>query len=294
MKEEQWTIIKVLKWTTQYFSSLGIEQPRTDAEVLLAHVLGYERLDLYLNFDQPLTKAELAKYREAIKRRARREPVQYITERQEFWSLPIRVTPAVLIPRPETECLVETALKICREKLPETDQLHILDIGTGSGAISLALAKELPEATIFASDLSFEAILLAKQNAKELTVQSGIHFFVSNLCEALGKKAHEYFDIVMSNPPYISDSEYQKLPPEIRNYEPKTALHGGENGTLVIKDILVSAAAYLKSGGCLVLEIGSTQGALLRQFAGTLAWVSEIDIEKDYSGLDRVLIVRKK
>ncbi len=294
MKDQQWTIIRVLKWTTEYFASRGIEQPRTDAEVLLAHVLGYKRLDLYLNFDQPLTKRELATYREAIKRRAKREPVQYITGEQEFWSLPIKVTPAVLIPRPETECLVEKALEVARKLQICGKITHILEIGTGSGAISLALAKELQNVLVFATDISPEALALARQNAINLNLHSKITFFASNLYDSLGSGAREYFDIIVSNPPYISEEEYEKLPPEIRDFEPRKALFGGKDGVSVTREIILSGGKYLKPGGTMLLEIGYSQGQTFKDFAKSIAWISHVKIHRDYSGLDRVLALGKK
>ena len=158
--EETWTILKVLQWTSGYFSRHGIEQPRANAEVLLAHVLGKERIELYLHFDQPLSTLELTRYRQAIKRRAAREPAQYITQKQEFWSLEFEVNPSVLIPRPETELLVEMAL----EFLGNTRQ-KVLDLGTGSGAIAVAMAMERPAADIVATDASCDALQVAKRNA---------------------------------------------------------------------------------------------------------------------------------
>ncbi len=294
MNDEQWTIIKVLKWTTEYFASRGIEQPRTDAEVLLAHILDYQRLDLYLNFDQPLTKSELAAYRNAIKRRVNHEPVQYITGKQEFWSLPIKITPAVLIPRPETECLVENALEVAKSVQEERKPFRILEIGTGSGAISLALATELPDALIYASDISVEALEIARENAKKLKLLTQIHFFASDLYGAMNPGLVNYFDIVLSNPPYVSDEEYNQLPPEIRNFEPEKALRGGKGGLHIIEKIIFSGNSYLRAGGHLLLEIGSGQGKKLKEFVSSLEWVSGMEIRKDYSGLDRVIIIRKK
>lgn len=293
MNEQQWTIIRVLKWTRGYFASHGIEQARVDAEVLLAHVLGYHRLELYLNFDQPLTKSELAAYREVIKRRAGREPVQYITGKQEFWSLPLKVNPAVLIPRPETECLVEQVLEVVREVFSGKRSPRILEIGTGSGAIALALAHELPNATIFACDISIEALEVAKENLQELEPKTSVFLFASDLFGALKATPTGYFDLIVSNPPYVSSNEYEKLPPEIKNFEPRHALYGGKNGTSVIEKIIAGGEPFLAPGGSMVMEIGSNQGNRLEKLAGSLPWVAEVAVKKDYSGLDRIIVLRK-
>ncbi len=293
MKDQQWTVIKVLKWTAEYFASRGIEHPRTDAEVLLAHVLGYERLDLYLNYDQPLVKSELEAYRNAIKRRLRREPVQYITGKQEFWSLPIKVTPAVLIPRPETECLVEKTLEVVKSIYGAEKSLRILELGTGSGAVAIALARELPHAIIFASDVSMEALSVAKTNVEEINTGTSIFLLASDLYGSLNPGLTNYFHVIVSNPPYVSRKEYDNLPPEIKEYEPKAALYGGEDGLSVIKDIITSGELYLAPGGYMLLEIGSSQGKQLGDFATSLSWTCEVTVSKDYSGLDRILILRK-
>lgn len=293
MKSQIWTVIKVLKWTTEYFSSHEIEQPRTDAEVLLAHLLGYERLDLYLNFDQPLTKKELAAYREMIKRRINHEPVQYILGEQEFWSLPIKVTPAVLIPRPETECLVEVAVEIMKRGMEQDKHLKILEIGTGSGAIALALAKEIDETTVFASDSSIDALLVAKENAININLSHRINFFASDLFSSIRRTPITLFDLIVSNPPYVSRNEFAKLQPEIRKYEPPIALDGGVNGLNVAKRLIVEAEYYLRPMGYLVIEIGKDQRKYLMDIIDSLAWIIKAEIRKDYAGLDRVLVVQK-
>ena len=174
--EERWTVLKVLQWTTEYFGLKGIDQPRASAEVLLAHVLGMERIQLYLNFDRPLAPAELASYRELIRRRAAREPTQYITGKQEFWSLDFEVTPAVLIPRPETELLVEKALELVRGTAK-----RVLDLGTGSGAIAIALAHECPTIQVVATDKSCAALLVARRNAFRHHVEERIALVATDL-----------------------------------------------------------------------------------------------------------------
>jgi release factor glutamine methyltransferase len=284
--DENWTILKVLQWTTRYFTSKGIGQARANAEVLLAHVLGIERIQLYLNYDRPLGPGELARFREIIKRRAAFEPSQYIVGKQEFWSLQFEVSPAVLIPRPETEVLVEKALEI----LGEEDAL-VLDLGTGSGAIPVALAHERSSIRVIATDRSLEALAVAKRNAARNDVSGRIHFALADLFEAFSVLPH--FELIVSNPPYVSESEYQELAPEISRYEPASALRGGgEHGLDLIRKILEHFPKYLKPGGSLLVEIGQGQADFL-QLELDSAFAGQFEFIPDYSGIKRVLHLRK-
>jgi len=285
--EEQWTILKVLLWTTEYFKGKGFKLPRADAEVLLAHTLGMERVQLYLNYDKPLASEELARFRSFVRRRAVYEPTQYITGKQEFWSLDFEVTPAVLIPRPETEVLVEKALEIAGTK-PSA----VLDLGVGSGAIAVSLAHERSGIEVVATDTSWSAIEVARRNAVRNGVESRIRFVVMNLFEAL--EAGPLFDLIVSNPPYVSDGELLDLAPEIANYEPRSALRGGgEQGLGLILKILEGFHAHMKPEGSLLIEIGLGQAEILekmicRELAGRFEFL------EDYSGIRRVLHVRGK
>lgn len=280
--EDKWTILKVLQWTTGYFGSKGIEQPRADAEVLLAYLLGLERIDLYLNFDKPLSSEELARFRELVRRRAASEPTQYILGRQEFWSLEFEVTPAVLIPRPETEILVEKALE-----LMGPGPALVLDLGTGSGAIAVALAHERADIRVIATDRSFTAIEVAKRNAARHGVSERVHFALMDLMDALASRP--WFDFIVSNPPYVADAEFLDLAPEIANYEPLSALKGGgEQGLDLIRGILGQFRNHLRPGGSLLVEIGMGQAEVLeKEISG-----SQFEFIKDYSGIKRVLHVR--
>ncbi len=288
MADEIWTILKVLQWTTDYFRRKGLEQPRSDAEVLLAHALNLRRVDLYLRYDQPLRPEELARYRTLIQRRAAREPTQYITGRQEFWSLSLEVSPAVLIPRPETELLVELAL----EAFPDTP-LRALDIGTGSGAIAIALATERLQWHILAGDLSHEALQLARRNAQRHGVDGRIHFFQGDLTAPL-RPFPPSFHVICANPPYIGDAEWSELAPEITRFEPRQALlGGGPDGTLLPARLLREAVPLLCPEGVLLMEIAPSQTKKLKHLAQSLAPNTQVSIHKDYGGKHRLLRVVK-
>lgn len=288
MTDRTWTIIDVIQWTTGYFKEKSIDSPRAAAELLLAHVLGLKRIQLYLNYDKPLAPAELAKYRALIKRRVAGEPVQYITGVQEFWSLPIRVSPATLIPRPETELLVEESIRI----LKNLDGPRILEIGAGSGAISIALATELKSPFIAATDISQHTLAVAKENRDNLNVTEDIHLVCGSLLDPIIAKP--CFHLIVSNPPYVSESEYRELPREIREHEPAAALLGGKEGLDIIRKIIGQAHECLLEGGVLLLEIGATQGASVVEFSRGLGVYDTISLLRDYSGKERVLKAEKK
>jgi release factor glutamine methyltransferase len=285
--EEQWNVLKVLQWTMEYFKGKGFEQPRADAEVLLAHALGMERVQLYLNYDKPLSPEELARFRGFVRRRAAYEPTQYITGKQEFWSLEFEVSPAVLIPRPETEVLVEKALEIVENK-PSL----VLDLGTGSGAIAVALVHERSGIRIIATDKSWSAIQVARINAVRNGVAERISFVVIDLFDAIA--ARPLFDLIVSNPPYVSDVELLDLAPEIANYEPHSSLRGGgKHGLALVRKILEGFHARLKPQGSFLMEIGLGQAEILE--AGLPSDLAgKFEFIEDYSGIKRVLHVRGK
>ncbi len=282
--EEIWTILKVLHWTTEYFSRYDVDQPRASAEVLLAHVLGKDRIELYLHYDQPLNGTELALYRQAIQRRAAREPTQYITQKQEFWSLEFEVNPSVLIPRPETELIVEMAIDLL-----DHDRRRVLDLGTGSGAIAVSIARERPVAEILAVDVSYEALQVAKRNALRYHVLDRIWFVATNLFDCFSP-LRSVFDLIVSNPPYIGEEEFDNLAPEIEKYEPHAALRGGgPEGLNTIRNILEAAPLYLRPGGTILLEIGQGQAEILQRELKQNRNFQDLHITKDYSGIPRIL-----
>jgi release factor glutamine methyltransferase len=285
--EEAWTILRVIQWTAGYFKRKGVEQPRANAEVLLAYILGMERVQLYLHFDKPLSKCELSAYREIVQRRAAREPSQYITLQQEFWSLPFEVNSSVLIPRPETELLVVKALEVL-----EGGPSFLLDLGTGSGAIAVAVAHEHPRVNVIAADISPKALEVAKRNALRHGVSDRISFVVTDLFSALCTSP--VFDVVVSNPPYISDEEFQQLPPEIACHEPTGALKGGgPAGLEVIRRIISDAPRLLKPGGWLLVEIGERQSGVLREELKHNRDFPSFQFLEDYSGILRILSLQR-
>jgi release factor glutamine methyltransferase len=285
-----WTILKLLNWAASYFASHEIEQSRATAEVLLAHTLGLNRIDLYVRYDQPLNLDELTRFKTYIKRRVNAEPVAYITGEREFWSMPFTVTPDVLIPRPDTECLVEATLKL----LPETGEIppkRVLELGTGSGAIAVALASERQSIQIFALDRSVPAIHIAEQNAGRLGLANKICFFCSDWF--LSIRSGVSFDMIVSNPPYIRRDEIFRLQPEIARYEPHAALDGGLHGLDALEEIVCRSKAHLVPKGYLLLEIGYDQKASLVEIVRKAGGYEPAVFFKDYSGLDRVVQLRR-
>ena len=292
----EWTILKLLNWATSYFKSHNIDSPRATAEILLASALELKRIDLYLRYDQPLCSNELARFKALIKRRVSREPVAYIVGVKEFWSMDFAVTKDVMIPRPETECLVEVVLSL----LPENSSLdsgfepkHILEIGTGSGAIILVLASCRPKNLFFASDLSMKAVELAEQNATCHNLDGTIDFFVGNWFTPF-KNGKYSFDIIISNPPYIQTRIIAKLQPDIYKYEPIMALDGGEDGLCSLRHIISNAHVYLSRHGSLLLEIGHNQKSEVQKIINSCGNYEHVVFKKDYSGFDRVVQMKKK
>ena len=290
MPPETWTILKLLKWTTAYFKSHHIEQPRAAAEILLAHTLGIGRVDLYVQYDRPLESHELEVFKRFIQRRIQREPVAYIVGKKAFWSMDLKVTPDVLIPRPETETLVEAALTIIPLEIGSAP-LKILDLGTGSGAVVLALASERPVHRFYAVDRSEKALAVALDNARMLDLNKAITFLQGNWFDSVRELVH-YFDVIVSNPPYISSHEYKALAPEIAQYEPREALDGGSDGLDAIRLIIKETARYIVPGGRLVFEIGYDQWTAVEKLIEGSGAYSEWAVIKDYSGHDRVVRTR--
>lgn len=285
--DNQWTIIKLLRWAAPYLKRHDIDSPRATGEILLAHALQCERIDLYLNYDRPLNGDELQAFKSLIQRRVRREPVAYILGIKEFWSLDFEVTKDVLIPRPETECLVEAALEILSG--PASSQSwRILDLGTGSGAIIIALASQQPRHRYFASDRSAQAVGVARRNARRHKLGDMIQFFTADWLTALNPKTSA-FDMIVSNPPYIPSPVIRGLQPEIQDFEPLAALDGNDDGLGCYSKILGCAHRFLEPGGVLLLEIGHDQQDAVRRIARDCGHYDNFGSGKDYAGHDRIV-----
>lgn len=279
---ETWTVLKVLQWTAEHLTHKGVENGRLDAELLLANVLELDRVGLYLNYDRPLEGPELAAYRELVRRRAAREPLQYILGSCEFWSLPLRVSPAVLVPRADTEVLVEEALRLLPAGIGA-----VLDVGTGSGAIALALAQERPELQVTGLDSSPEALAVAVENAAALGL-SRVRLVAGDL-RALPEGPWE---LVVSNPPYIPTGDLDGLMDEVKNFEPLGALDGGPDGLACYRALAGQATSILRPGGWLLVEVGLGQAEPVRQLFAA-AGLEELLIRDDYAGIPRVVGGRK-
>ncbi|PKN12880.1 MAG: peptide chain release factor N(5)-glutamine methyltransferase [Deltaproteobacteria bacterium HGW-Deltaproteobacteria-4] len=280
---EAWTVLDLLKWTASYFAGKGIENGRLDAELLLAEILKLNRIGLYLNFDRPVNSDELAVFRALIERRARREPIAYILGRCEFWSLTFKVGPEVLIPRGDTETLVEAALKV----LPPGGTL--LDVGVGSGAIALAIAHDRPDVQVEGIDLSPAALALATENAQNLGLTARVTLRQGDLFTLDDSRQ---YDVIVSNPPYIAIGEKATLMPEVRDFEPALALFAGEDGLDCYRALIPAARGALKSSGILFVEVGAGQAEAVAELFAIAGYV-EIFTNRDLAGIDRVVAGRK-
>jgi release factor glutamine methyltransferase len=287
-----WTIIELIQWATNYFDSHHIDSPRTTAEILLAHALNARRIDLYLRYDQPLNSDERNHFKALIKRRIDREPVAYIVGSREFWSMDLEVTKDVLIPRPETECLVERAIAhLTRDSNPQPK--YILELGTGSGAVLLALASEISQHFYCGTDISIPAIQVARRNAIRHGLTARVHFIAADWLAAF-KVQPALFDLIISNPPYIRSGDLDRLQPEIQAYEPRAALDGSEDGLQCLRQIIQSACVHLKPAGVLLLEMGADQKTQLSPIISACGQYKDIEFYPDYSGHDRVAAMTKR
>lgn len=277
----RWTLLDVIKWTTARFTERRLDTPRLDAEILVAHALGLSRVQLYVQHDRPLLPAELAGIRELIKRRQAGQSVAYVVGKKEFWGLELAVDARVLVPRPDTETLVEEG----RDRLDAAAHVpeRIADVGTGSGAVALALKKVRPAAAVFAADLSGDALAVARGNAERLGLE--VTFVEGDLGEPLAP--HGPFSLIAANLPYVTTAELAGLPPEVRA-EPVRALDGGPDGLDLVRRLVAQAPGLLASGGALALEIGAGQAdatAALLEAAG----FADVRRRRDLAGIDRVV-----
>lgn len=287
MTDDVWTVGRLLTWTADWLGTKGSDSPRLDAEVLLAHVRGCPRIMLYTAFDTPVTDADRARFRELVKRRGEGEPVAYLVGSREFFSLAFAVTPAVLVPRPETEGLVVRAIDLCRDAAAP----RIVDVGTGSGAIAVALAKHLPHAGLTATDISAAALAVAGDNARRHGVADRVELFE---CDLLADpRAGGPWDVIVSNPPYVRDDEFASLPRDVRLHEPKGALVAGPTGAEVIARLAREAAPRLAPGGWLLVEIGPGVATAAEAAIARTPGLSAEPTLRDLAGLPRILQARK-
>lgn len=278
------TVLEALNSASNYLQNKGIKSSRLSAELLLSHVLNCKRLELYLSFDRPLQKSEIDSYRELLKRRSTFEPLQYIIGKVEFYGLEFEVNQSVLIPRPETELLVEAVI----ESVAKDERINILDIGSGSGNISIALAKNIPSCTVVGIDISEEAIETSTRNAKLNGVESQLMFVKKNILNGIEINENS-FDVVVSNPPYVSVADFVNLDPELRLYEPQIALTDESDGLSFYRNISVLSRSLLKNNGKLFFEIGAGQSDAVKKILIDSNY-KNIVIIKDYSDIERVII----
>lgn len=280
------TLLDYITVTTKFFAAKGIDNARLDAELLLAHVLGITRTQAYTSFERLLALDEVNRFREVVRRRATREPVAFITGSREFWSMDFAVDRRVLVPRPETELLVELAVDALRTAGASS---RFADVGTGSGAIAISVAKEMPEASVLATDRSVSALEVAAANAKTHGLDERINFCEGDGCDPLRDGAP--FDVIASNPPYICRGEMAALPPEVRDWEPRWALESGETGMDVTAPLVEQAFDLLAPGGWLMIEVG-TQAGLVRDCFVARGY-DAVAVRRDLAGIDRVVVGRK-
>ena len=275
-----------LRWATARLHAAGVDSPRLDAEILLAHVLTVERAHILAHPERRLRVAESTRYRQLVVRRARREPVAYLVGHQEFYGLDFCVSSAVLIPRPETELLVEAAIALGH--VSNTQPWIVADVGTGSGAIAVSLAVNVPHVRVYATDVSAEALAVAEKNCRRHGVSGRVTLLRGHLLTPLP----EPVDCIVANLPYVSRAEWESLTTGITAYEPRLALDGGPDGLEYIGELLASAGPYLRPGGAILLEIGAAQGLAVTTLAEEHFPQARVDLLRDYAGLARVVRVQ--
>jgi release factor glutamine methyltransferase len=297
---ETWTIQKLLNWVTQYLTEKGIESPRLSAELLLSEILGLKRIELYTHHDSPVAHKELDKLHDLVKRAGQNEPIAYLVGKTEFYSMELLVTQDCLIPRPETELLVQRAIEFLRDSRHKSGVLSlesgvcICDLCTGCGCIATAIAKNFPNARIIATDISDAALAVAASNVEKHQLQDRITLLSGDLFEPVIPQLESgKFDLIVSNPPYVSSVEYEKLDKNVLDYEPRLALFAGIDGLDIYRRILEKVDEFLKPDSALIMEIGYAQGPAIKEMLEKTEIFSAIKIEKDFSNNDRIVIAKK-
>jgi release factor glutamine methyltransferase len=289
MERRTWKLLEILDQTSSFFLSKGLENPRLQAEILLAAILEMGRLDLYLHFERTLTDSEVGRYRQFVKRRLDGAPIQYITGKAAFRHLELQVNEAVLIPRPETEVLVDVALR----QLESRDSPKVLDVGCGSGAVGISVAFECPAAQVLAVDISLGALRVTRVNADQIQVGERLWTVAGDLFACLNGNALASFDLIVSNPPYVASPEMTALPFEIREFEPRLALDGGEDGLDFYRRLAVDAPQFLAPHGRLVLEVGDDQSQSVMEILGNSGRFAHIACFDDLTETPRVLAANR-
>ncbi len=288
MSAENWNLNRLLSVTSQFLKEKSCASARLDAELLLASVLSMSKVELYINFDRPISPEELSAYRELVRRRVKHEPVAYILGHKEFYNLRLKTTAAALIPRPETEHLVDEALRLGQALWPE-EKIMAADLGTGTGAIALSLAKNLPAgAHLDAVDISPQALALAQENAANLNLSEKVSFFEGDLLSPLQGRSYH---LICANLPYIPTPEMETLPPDVGLYEPHLALEGGKDGLSIIERLLAQGRDFLRPKGCILLEIWPDSWPQLLKIATNLGYGLHDEIIRDLAGHPRIVVL---
>ncbi len=286
-----WTIQDIFSWAEAYLAKRGVDSPRLSAELLLSHVLGTKRIELYTHSGEALTGQQVHRLQELAERAGRHEPIAYLTGKTEFYSLELNVTRDCMIPRPETELLVERAIEFLRTR---SGAQLVCDLCTGSGCIAVAVAKHCPAARIIATDISADALKVAAQNVEAYQLDEQIKLLSGDLFEpAKVLPGAEQFDLIVCNPPYVSAAECEALPKNVRDYEPRLALFAGSDGLDICRRVITDAGAFLKPEEVLMLEIGYAQGRAVRELLEQTGTFAEIRVEKDFQNHDRIAIAKK-
>jgi release factor glutamine methyltransferase len=281
----EWTIQKLLTWVTEYLTQKGVDAPRLSAELLLSHVLGLKRIELYTQYNRAVPQEQLVQLRGLVRRAGEHEPVAYLVGRTEFYCLEVEVTPDCLIPRPETELLVQRSIELLRRR---TGPQYVCDLCAGCGIIAVAIARNVPDARVLATDLSEPALAVAARNVEKHQLQDRIELRHGDLFGPLVPRLDQ-FDLMACNPPYISAAEYETLDRNVKDYEPRLALYAGEDGLDLYRRIVQKVHQFLKPDGVLLLEIGYQQGPAVRELVEGTGAFAPIRIDKDLQGHDRVV-----
>lgn len=288
---QTWTIQRLLNWVTEYLTKKDIDSPRLSAELLLSHVLGLKRIELYTQFDKPVEQQQLDQLHDLVKQAGQYEPIAYLVGKTEFYSLQLNVTNDCMIPRPETELLVQKAIEFLRTR---TGVQLVCDLCTGCGCIAIAIAKNFSDARIIATDISNIALAVAAENVEKYQLKDRIKLLCGDLFDPIVPQLDvDKFDLIVCNPPYVSAPEFEKLSKNIKDYEPKLAFYAGNDGLDIHRRIIKKADQFLKPDATLMLEIGYAQGPAVKELLEQVGTFAEIKIQKDTRSNDRIVTAKK-